>query len=167
MFHNGHFILSKNSIIKIIEYFPKIRKDILELISNSLDKNLYDRNRYPGKENEQLGMHGLCAIISHEILPLLKNTYPDIKIITGFYKLDKHPRFKNQKIYSLHSWLEANNQILDFTAKQFEPFVNYSIDDVQILSKDKSGNIYMKYSEDYKDVALDEDAILDFYISNL
>lgn len=167
MFQNGRFSLSEDSIKKIIREFPKVRKEITQFISETLDKTLWEKGRYPGRKDEHLTTTGLCATISWAILPLMKEAYPDIKTVTGFYKLDKHPRFKDEKIYSLHSWLEVDGKILDFTANQFAPFVNYKIDEVQIMPKAGSEKIYMQYDPDYKDVGLDYETILDFYIENL
>lgn len=167
MFQNGKFSLSEESIKKIIRAFPKVRKEITQLISESMDTKLWEGGRYPGRKDEYLTTTGLCATISWAILPLMKEAYPDIKVVTGFYKLDKHPRYKDRKIYSLHSWLEADGKILDFTANQFAPFVNYPIDEVQIMPKAGSQGTYMKYDEEYQDVGLDQETIFEFYVENL
>jgi len=174
------FILSEHSINKILKAFPKIRKDILDIISQTMDRELDRNERLSGQKKEHKTTTGLCGEISGKILQFLKEEYPDIKLVDGFYKLDKHPRFKpDEKISSMHVWLEADNKILDFTANQFAPFVNDKIDQVEILPK-ANAHRYMKnrgavidgaiFTDrfEYKDVGIDEDSfVLNWYIENL
>lgn len=155
------FSLSLESIKKIIKEFPKIKQPIIDRISDQMDVELWRRERRPGRKYEHMGTTGLCAVISHEILPLLKEAYHDIKVKTGYFKLDHHPRYKDQKIYSLHSWLELDGKILDFTANQFNPFVNNKIEEIHICPMNSPEvERYMKYNPTYLDVGLDEEEIL-------
>jgi len=131
-----------------------------------MDRELYREERLPGMKREHLGTAGLCGIISGNIMEIIKNHYP-VQYKQGFYKLDKHPRFKDQKICSYHTWLEVDGKILDFTARQFQPFVDERIDEVVIT--DPSNPRYMKFPlpEGYKDVGLDDEYVLNWYIEQL
>lgn len=160
------FCLSNQSIIKIAQNFPKVRKEVIKLISDMMDKRLYEERRLPGQSKEYLATTGLCGMISNQVMKLLIDFYPDIKLRSGFYRLDYHPRFKDQKIYSLHYWLEIDNKILDLTANQFNPFINQKIDEVEIIPVN-STNRYMQYNKEYQDVGLDDDFILNWYIENI
>lgn len=163
-FSTYRFKLSDQSIAKLVETFPQIRHDVIDLISDCMDRELSYSNRHPGMSKEHLKSTGLCAILSGQILRILEKYYP-VQLKQGYYKLDHHPRFPNQKIYSLHSWLEIDNKIVDFTAQQFEPFVNHSIP--ELLITNKSDPHYMTYNSDYQDVALDDEHILNWYIEHL
>jgi hypothetical protein len=172
-FKNGRIVLSEQSILDLVRNFPKLRKEVFDLIANLVDNKMREAGgRHPGGKNEHKSIAGLCGELSYSMLPLLKEAYPDIKVQTGQYILEKHPRFKDQKIFSLHSWLEADGKIIDFTAEQFAPFVNYKINEVQIMPISKSKGIYVHYYErdaysDYKDVLLDDGPIFEYYINNL
>lgn len=161
------FKLSEQSIAKLIQAFPKIKQDVIERIQNCIDREMYYLNRHPGEKHEHLGLTGLCGQISGQVLEILKDHYP-VEIKSGWYKLDKHPRFKD-KAASLHYWLEVDDKIVDFTASQFRPFVDEPIDDVVITNK--SDPRYMNRNkamkEGYQDVMLDDDYILNWYIEHL
>lgn len=161
------FKLSEQSISKLIKAFPKIKQDIVERIQDCIDREMWYLNRHPGKRHEHLGLTGLCGQISGQVLDILKDHYP-VEIKSGWYKLDKHPKFKD-KVASLHYWLQIGDKIVDFTANQFSPFVNETIDEVVITDKHDprymNPNVAMK--EGYKDVALDDEYILNWYIEHL
>ena len=89
------FQLSEQSIMALVHYFPKIRKDILTEISNVIDTELWEQRRLPGMPKEHLGLTGLCATISGKILNILRDHY-SVKIKQGYFRLDKHPRFSGK-----------------------------------------------------------------------
>jgi hypothetical protein len=158
-------LLNKDEILKIIKFFPKVRPEVVELIHNMIQDQLYDGKRLPGMKKEFLEMTGLCSVISNKIFDLLKDAYPGMKVVSGFFKIDRHPR-KSGLIGDIHTWLELDNRILDFTAKQFEPFSNSKIDDIVITSIDDP-RYFKNKPVDMEMVSLDPDYIMDHYISNL
>ena len=167
------FKLSPESIDKIAKTFPKIKPDIYLLINKQIDDKLYHSKRLKGQSDEYLGTTGLCAEISYRILPFINTEY-NVNVISGFFKLDKHPNVKSNKICAGHYWLEIDDKILDFTANPFAPYVNIHLPEVMICQKPNEYYLHNPELENpfqpgkgFKQVLYNDEFTMNWYIEQL
>lgn len=163
--------LTPQSIQKLIEAFPKLRKEIFKHIKDEIVYRLNSSGRLPGQYNEELELTGLCCDISYYVGEIIKKAYPEAKSNEGRFRLDKHPRFAGRKdLSSIHTWLEIGDKIVDFTVQQFQPFCNEKIP--QVLITDINDHRYLTYKKnpkewDVEEVGLDGGVIFEHYVNNL
>lgn len=98
------YILNEKSVNKLVTNFPKIRYDALKIIEEQIDQQLSLQSRLPGMKKEHLGTLGFCAEFSRLALKLIDKFY-DVKLVQGFFRLDKHPRQKPNEKNSKYAYL--------------------------------------------------------------
>ena len=130
----GMKCLTKADLDTLARHLPSIsQKDVDDILYDEM----YLSGRMPGsptwkghkggyESNEELEYAGLCAIISDKILELLKDH--GAKRISGRFEITPNKG-------NIHTWLEIDNKIIDFTASQFNPWLDHDLPDLLIIDK--------------------------------
>ena len=119
----GMKCLTKKDLYTLARHLPSVDK---EEIDELLYKLMRDDGRLPGGHREELEYLGLCGEVSSRVRDLLKSNGAVYK--TGRFEITPNKG-------DIHCWVELDGKIIDFTASQFNPWLEQDVPDLLIIDK--------------------------------